>query len=431
MIGGGTVGGGVYEILMGNSGSNTALLPRLKQRRCIITKICVKSLSKPRSFHLDSSISSLVTDVSSILEDDSIELIVEVMGGTTEAKTVVLEALRRGKSVVTANKALIAEHMEEIESILKEHPESRFAYEAAVCGGIPIIQILQSCYAGDVIHQVMGVLNGTTNYCIDKMEHGSDLESALLEAQDLGFAEADPTADIEGYDIRAKIAILSKLAFGVTVSAVESIPCQGISGLKPADFEYAKLLNCSIKILGTAGRMSRFEQYDGALSVYVSPVMIPNTHVLAAAKGIGNCVAVHSTNMGICSFTGPGGGRFPAANSIVADIIRLANGTPANPFPLQSDIDIDNDYTAAFYIRIPFIDSIGIIRAVGELAEASDVSIHSILQNPIVDRLEADFCVITEECKLSQVKAFCDLLEEESDFCRAHPVYMPMLWEND
>ena len=265
---------------------------------------------------------------------------------------------------------------------------------------------------------------------IGKMEQGADFEGALMEAQDLGFAEADPTADVEGYDVRAKIAILSKLAFGVTVAPVESIPCKGITELTTIDFEYAKLLQCKIKLIGTAGRMSRFAQYDGALSVYVSPVMIPNTHLLASARGSGNCVAINSANMGTCSFTGPGTGRFPTANSVVADIVRIANNTPGSrdAFPLQSKIDVDCDYTTAFYVRIPFMDSIGIIRTVGELAEASDVSIHSILQNPIVDRMEADFCLTTEECKLSQVKSLCEDLEQQ-DFVRAPPMFMPLLWE--
>ena len=428
------MGGGVYEILMGNSGNGgSTLLPHLT-RPCIITKICVKSLSKSRSFHLDSSVSSLVTDVNSILNDESIELVVEVMGGTTEAKHVVLQALASGKSVVTANKALIAEHMHEIENAIKANPGSHFAYEASVCGGIPIIQTLQTCYSGDVIHQVMGILNGTTNYMIGKMEQGADFDGALMEAQDLGFAEADPTADVEGYDVRAKIAILAKLAFGVTVSPVEesTIPCTGISELEPIDFEYAKLLKCKIKLLGTAGRMSRFAQYDGALSVYVSPVMVPNTHLLASARGSGNCVAINSANMGMCSFTGPGAGRFPTANSVVADIVRIANNTPGSTdaFPLQSKIDVDCDYTAAFYVRIPFMDSIGIIRKVGELAEGSDVSIHSILQNPIVDRMEADFCLTTEECLLSQVKSLCNDLEQ-LDFVRAPPIFMPLLSEQE
>lgn len=428
MVGGGTIAGGICEILMGNT-LGRLQLPHLC-RPVSIPKICVKTLSKPRSFHL-SDASSLVTDMNSILNDDSIDVVVEVMGGTTLAKTVVLEAIKKGKSVVTANKELIAEHLHEIQSAMMAHPESRFAYEGAVCGGIPIVQILQSAYTADTIHTLHGILNGASNYVLGKMEEGAVFEMALMEAQEYGFAEENCLTDIEGYDARAKIAILAKLAFGVNVP-VNDIPCQGISELTPTDFEYAKLLKCTIKLLGTAGRMSRFAQYDGALAVYVSPVMIPNTHLLASARGTGNCVAINSANMGICSYTGPGSGRFPTANSVVADIVRIANNTPGSrdAFPLNTKIDLDFDYNRPFYVRIPFMDSIGIIRKVGELAEKNGVSIHSILQNPILDRMEADFCLMTEECKLSQVKALCDDLEQQTDFCRGPPLFMPLLWEH-
>lgn len=373
MVGGGTIAGGVAEIL--------GFQPPHLARSIIITKICVKNVCKPRSFHLSEE-STLVTDVNSILNDDSIDCVVEVMGGTTLAKTVVLGAIKQGKAVVTANKELIAEHMEEIQSALAETPSAKFAYEAAVCGGIPIIQVLQSAYTGDIIHSLYGICNGTANYILGQMENGAEFELALMEAQDMGFAEPDPSADVEGHDVRAKISILAKLCFGVTVP-VNEIPCQGITELTPTDFEYAKLLHCTIKLLGTAGRMSRFAQYDGALSVYVSPVMIPNSHLLASAEGTGNCVAINSANMGTCSFTGPGEGRGPAANSVVADIVRIANNTPASrdAFPLNSNLDLNFDYTRSFYVRIPFMDSIGIIRKVGELAEQNGVSIHSILQS--------------------------------------------------
>lgn len=276
---------------------------------------------------------------------------------------------------------------------------------------------------------------------LGKMEQGADYDEVLKEAQDLGYAEADPTADVEGHDVRSKIAIMAKLAFGVTV-APDTVPCKGISQITSIDFEYAKLLNTTIKLVGVAGRMSRFGEYDGALSVYVTPIMIPNAHLLASVRGSGNAIAVTSANMGTCLYTGPGAGRFPTANSVVADIVRAANNSIGMahvegkdvasladpPFSLQSTVDLDCDYTKAFYIRIPFQDTLGIIRRVGELAEQHDVSIHSILQNPILNRLEADFCVTTEECKLSQVQALCDDLEKQ-DFVRSPPVFMPMLWE--
>lgn len=181
------------------------------------------------------------------------------MGGTSLAKTVVLESLKRGKSVVTANKALIAEHLDEIHAAVEQsaHDGIRFGYEAAVAGGIPIISTLQHCYAGDIITEVGGIINGTTNYMLGKMEEGADYDEVLKEAQDLGFAETDPTADVEGHDVRAKIAILCKLAFGTTTD-VKEIPCNGITQISSVDFEYAKLLNCTIKLVGTAARQSQY-----------------------------------------------------------------------------------------------------------------------------------------------------------------------------
>lgn len=248
----------------------------------------------------------------------------------------------------------------------------------------------------------------------------------MKEAQDLGYAEADPTADVGGHDVRAKIAIMAKLAFGTTVD-VQTIPCMGVTNISVVDFEYAKSMGCTIKLVGTAVRQSEFGEHDGALSVYVSPKLVPVGHLLASAKGCGNAVAIDSANLGITSYTGPGAGRYPTANSIVSDIMRVANNScHSQPFPLSSNIEIDNDYVSAFYIRISFQDGLGIVRTVGELAQSQGVSINSILQNPIADRMNAATVVTTEPCKYSQVKTFCELIEE-ADFALSAPVFMPMI----
>jgi homoserine dehydrogenase len=170
-------------------------------------------------------------------------------------------------------------------------------------------------------------------------------------------------------------------------------------------------------------------QYDGPLSVYVAPTVVPNTHSLASARGSGNAIAVTSANMGTCSYTGPGAGRFPTANSIVADVVRVANKKAmTNPFPIKSDLDLDPNFVSAHYIRIPFQDSLGIIRTIGELAEEHGISIHAILQNPIADKMAADFCITTEDCNVSQVDGFCAAVAKE-DFCRSPPLSMPLLME--
>jgi len=430
MIGGGTVGGGVYELIMDRLKSSTDTT-----RPMIISKICVRDLHKLRDFHIDPSHTQLVSDINEVLDDDSIDLIVEVMGGTGLAKTVVLKALENKQHVVTANKALIAEHLSEIQSSLQQNSSVKFGMEAAVCGGIPVIHVLQSVYTGDVIHEIMGICNGTTNYMLGKMEEGADYDEVLKEAQNLGYAEADPTADVEGHDVRAKIAILAKLAFGTSVTPVEDIPCQGISSVSSVDFEYAKLLNCTIKLVGTASRLSQYGEHDGPLTVYVTPKLVPMTHLLASARGSGNAVAVTSANLGTNSYTGPGAGRFPTANSVVSDICRInANTCTSSPFSSQisgssSSIDIDNDYTSRFYVRISFRDSIGIIRIIGELCEKNGISIHSVLQNPIVDRMAADFVVTTESCKFSQVRSLTSDIELQ-EFSRGKPLCMPILMED-
>uniref|UniRef100_A0A7S3Q5E2 Homoserine dehydrogenase n=1 Tax=Chaetoceros debilis TaxID=122233 RepID=A0A7S3Q5E2_9STRA len=459
MFGAGTVGGGVYEIIMGRLGNHASLsLTNPSLRPCIITKICVRDVDKPRTFTIDKDITIVTTDAQCILDDEEIDIVVEVTSSGVGTVTVnananvnvnanmrdiVLGSLKRGKSVVTANKALVAECLDEINDTVREiHQQNhqcnvRFAYEAAVCGGIPIIHSLQSCFSGDIIHEIMGICNGTTNYMLGKMEEGAEYEEVLNEAQALGYAEADPSADVEGYDVRAKIYILAKLAFGITVPDLSSIPCMGITQISNVDFEYARLLGCTIKLVGTAERLSEYGEYDGALSVYVAPKVVPTSHLLASARGAGNAVAVKSANLGISSYTGMGAGRFPTANSIVADICRIASGTGASvhPFPLTltstnsnsigmdspgPGIEIDCDYLAPFYIRVSFQDELGIIRRVGEIAERQGVGISTILQNPIKDRFMADFVVTTEECRVSQVKAMCEDIGTQ-DFAHCHP----------
>ena len=366
MFGGGTVGGGVYEILLRKAG--------FASRPVVISHICVRSLDKPRDFEIDPSVTTLTTDPDVILKDESIDCVIEVMGGTTLAKKVVQQSLQHNKAVVTANKALVAECFDELHAT--KHNQT-LCYEAAVCGGIPIIQLVQSCYAGDTIREIAGIANGTTNYMLSKMEaEGVAYDAVLKEAQDLGYAEADPTADVEGHDVRAKIAILAKLAFGQTL-VVEQIPCKGISAIQEVDFANAKALGCTIKLIGKAQLLN-----DNQVSVYVSPMLLPLTHLLASAKGSGNAIAVTSDNMGLCTYTGPGAGRFPTANSIVADVVRVANGTTCCSSIPSASLELLTDYEASFYIR------------------TSSEAVPGIA----MDLVSEGYCV-TKPCKYSEVQA--------------------------
>eukprot|EP00968_Pinguiococcus_pyrenoidosus_P015309 scaffold1403_cov241-Pinguiococcus_pyrenoidosus.AAC.6 len=247
------------------------------------------------------------TNPEDILDDSSINCVVEVMGGVGLAKTVVFEALKRGKHVVTANKALVAAEMPALLELLAAKPEVAFGMEAAVCGGIPIINALQTDYLGDTVASVQGIMNGTTNFMLTKMEsEGADYGAVLAEAQALGFAEADPTADVEGYDVQAKISILAKLAYGATID-VTKVPVSGISQLSSLDFDYASSLQSTIKLIGTAAQNPE----TGAVSVYVAPTVVPNTHSLASVRGSMNSVVIQSDNLMESSYKGHGAGRYP------------------------------------------------------------------------------------------------------------------------
>lgn len=404
ICGGGVVGGGVYEILSSKFGSV-----------CKVTKVAVRSLAKPRDW--DSSGTTLTESWLEVVEDPDVDVIVEVMGGTTTARECVMKALSLGKPVVTANKALLAEYCDEIGEAAKV-----LGFEAAVCGGIPIIATLQQHLAGDEIRSVSGIMNGTTNFMLSKMEaEGADYSDVLAEAQALGFAEADPTADVEGHDVRAKIALLAKLAFGVTVD-VGVVPTAGISKIDAVDFEYAKLLGGTIRLLGTAA-------LDGdSLSVYVAPHVVPSTHVagFAAATGPTNVVSVKSEQLGVLSLSGAGAGRYPTARSIVADVIRACHDQTSAPFPPPGPAKLSSDYKAKFYVRISAKDCLGIIKTIGELAEKHKVSINAILQNPITDPNNMAFVVTTDTVAFSAVKQFAADVKN-ADFAIAEPLVINML----
>eukprot|EP00624_Nannochloropsis_granulata_P005668 evm.model.NODE_40385_length_66094_cov_35.488079.16 len=416
LVGGGTVGGGVYDIVeythqdfFRSLGANVH-----------IKKIAVKNLKKPRDFAVAAH-TNLVGDWRQVLDDPDINTVVEVMGGITEAKEVVFGAIAKGKHVVTANKALLAAYLPEIVALLKEHPEVKFGYEAAVCGGIPIIHTLQNDYLGDQVSQILGIMNGTTNFMLTKMEGGADYGEVLAEAQALGFAEADPTADVEGHDVQAKIALLAKLAFGVHVP-LDQIPTTGISSIESVDFEYAKLLNATIKLLG----MAQLSPDGAKLSVAVSPFIVPRDHAIAATNGSTNIVNISSRNLVSSAYIGPGAGRYPTANSIVSDIVRLARGLVGPPFPVDRAMPLEPDYTSRFYIRLRIQDQLGVIRVVGEIAERHGVSIYAILQNPIMDPSDINFVVTTEPARHSQIKAFSDDIEKQ-DFTKGPPLFFAFL----
>lgn len=423
IFGGGTVGGGIVEILS----KKREYFRKLSGKTIEVKKICVRDASKPRDFALPEGC-SIVTSYDDILDDDDIDVAVEVMGGTTDAKGVVMGALQRGKSVVTANKALIAKDLAEIEDVVASlDPGTQFRYEAAVCGGIPIIRSMQSDFVGDDINLMSGIINGCTNFMLTAMDRdGKSYDEALSEASDLGYAEADPTLDVGGFDARSKLKILIRLAYGMDIDE-EDISCRGITELTKIDFGYAKTLGGTIKLLGVAEK----NPATGEISAYVSPCYVTSDDPLASVSGATNAIEVISDNLVSSIYIGQGAGRYPTANSCINDIVALAKGDKTqSPFnPKDNSGKFANNYESVFFLRLSYRDQVGITRQVGEVCEKHGVSIHSLLQNPIAKNQESAFAIVTEKVQYASIiKVIAEI--EALNWCKGKPFYMPVLRED-
>lgn len=423
IVGGGTVGGGICEIIS----KKGDYLKELTGNSIEVKSICVRDTSKPRDFSVPEGC-TITDDADSIINSDEIDIVVEVMGGTTKAKDIVFNAMSNGKHVVTANKALIADCLGEIESHVFKVNEGKakedaiqFKYEAAVCGGIPIINSLQSDYPGDEVTQIAGIINGCTNFMLSGMDRdGLSYDEALAEAARLGYAEADPTLDVGGFDARSKLKILMRLAYGIDVDE-NNIPCRGIQELTSIDYDYAKKLGGTIKLLGVA------EKVGDKVSGFVSPCYIPGNDSLSSVNDATNAVEVSSSNLQRTTYIGQGAGRFPTANSCVNDIASVAKGDKtASPFNPASDCKYVQSYESVFYLRLKYKDALGITRQCGEICEKYGVSIHSILQNPITSKDDAAFVIVTEKVSNTNMKkVVADL--EELEWVQGPAFLMPVL----
>jgi homoserine dehydrogenase len=421
IVGGGVVGGGIAGIIE----SRSKALKEASGATLELKSVCVRDLKKKRDWTPPEGC-ELVDDASKIVGNKDIDLVVEVAGGTTEAKDVVFGALKAGQDVVTANKALIAAYMPEIDDLLKASPAVQFGFEAAVMGGIPIIHALQNDFVGDRISSMQGIMNGCTNFMLTKMAAtGCSYEDILGEAQELGYAEADPTLDVGGQDARSKLKILIKLAFGLEVEE-DAIPCAGITEITATDFAYAKMMGGTIKLLG----FSELSEDGKSLSAFVAPAFVPSAQVLASIGGATNAVEVMSENLGSTLLVGQGAGRFPTANSCVNDIARCAEGSckgsvGVNRAGASDDLSFTSDYSAGFYLRCEFDqDAPGITRQLGEVCEQHGVSINSMLQLPNTNA----FVIITDRTSSANMKEVVDELAAKS-WHVGTPYYMPVVPE--
>lgn len=341
ILGYGTVGSGVFEVLNTNKESIT---------RRAGEELNVKYVLDLRDFPGQPVEEVLVHDYEQIVNDPEVDIVVEVMGGVEPAYTFVKKALLAGKNVCTSNKALVAKHGRELMDIAKEK-SINFLFEASCGGGIPIIRVINSSLTGDEIDEVTGILNGTTNYMLYKMNtEGCEFDTVLKEAQQKGYAEADPTADVEGYDACRKIAILSSLAYERYFD-FEDIYTEGITKITPEDMEYAAKLGRTIKLLGTSRRLA-----DGTCYAMVAPFMLGQNSPLYSVNDVFNAVFVHGNVLGDAMFYGSGAGKLPTASAVVADVVDEAKHLHRNIMTNWSSyalklMDMD-EVEGRFFVRV-------------------------------------------------------------------------------
>lgn len=373
ILGGGTVGGALLQYLI----NERAAIVAKTGLDLEVRRVAVRSLSKDRAFPIPEE---LITDQSEQLVDDpSVELVVELMGGLEPAGDLVIRALRAGKPVVTANKELVAARGEELIKQAEEKGVS-LLFEAAVGGGIPIIRPLSESLAGERITRVLGIVNGTTNYILTRMvEEGLGFAEALEEAQNLGFAEADPTADISGADAAAKAAILASLAFGTWVS-VDTVFREGIESLQSVDLRFAADLGYTPKLLAVG------EETPEGVSVRVHPALVPLDHPLASVRGAHNAVFIEGPQVGELLFMGPGAGGGPTATAVLGDVIDAAREllaraqvAPRIRFAPGRVRDF-GEIATKWYVRLEVADAPGVLAAIAGAFGEAGVSIKSVWQ---------------------------------------------------
>ncbi|HWY69517.1 MAG TPA: homoserine dehydrogenase [Terriglobales bacterium] len=335
-----------------------------------------------------------------VLASDA-DFVVEVMGGVEPARQWVKAILQSGRSVVTANKQLIARHGAELSEIAEKH-DCQLLFGASVAGGVPVITALEHGLAGDEIQSVCGILNGTCNYILNKMEGGESFPVALEQAQRLGYAEADPTDDIAGYDTRAKLVILARVALRAEIP-LDDVVCQPVSCVDPVDFEYARELGCTIRQVGYAE-----VEADGC-SAAVEPMLVPASSPLARAQGCENVVLTDGKFGGSNAFSGPGAGGNATAVAVISDLVTLAHATNANPKTRERRaLHVSSECTARYFLRFVVRDRPGIVAAIAAALAKFEINVDAVFQKPGYDKGRLPFVVTVEACSKAKLQAALD-----------------------
>lgn len=421
LIGCGTVGGGVAKLLL----QHPERLAARAGRPLILKKVVVQSLDKPRDPIIPKDL--ITTDLRQVVLDQSIDVAVEVVGGTGWAKQAVLDLLAAGKEIVTANKAMLALHGAEVFDAARKH-ERAIAFEASVGGGIPIIAALSQGLAANQIQSLQGILNGTCNFILTAMsERGASYADVLKEAQRLGYAEADPTMDVDGTDAAHKLAILAQIAFGTAIPFA-SIDRRGISQIEQADILFAKELGYTIKLLAEAWLQDR------QLALHVAPVMLRHLTPLAQVRDAFNAIFVVGDAVGSTLYYGRGAGQMPTASAVVADIIDLAVGraqrtfqtmrlwsTAANAVRLRDPKTVPS----RFYLRLMVLDQPGVLAEVTRVLANHQISISSVIQHEAVEGPDGHVVPLVIMTHLCPTGNFLGTLD---DFAKLQSVTKPCVY---
>lgn len=387
LIGLGTVGSGVFKTLYGSNDID-------------IIKIAVKNISKPRNIEgLDRSI--LTDDAYEVVNSEA-DIIVELIGGVEPAFDLIKTAIRNGKHIVTANKELLAKRGEELFNFAEEHNKV-ILYEAAIAGGIPIIMPIKTILAGNKINHIEAILNGTTNYILTKMDiEGASYEDVLKEAQQLGYAETDPTGDVEGFDAAYKITTLATLAFRKRIK-VDNVYREGITKVRAEDMRAANELGYKIKLIASA-----YLNDEGKADVRVHPMLVSKDSTLSHINYVKNAVSLKGFPVGHITLSGPGAGEFPTASSVVGDILAITAEIGKTDYLLpmmrcnhteSAEMISISETENKYYLSLNAKNNLGVIGTIGKICENNNISVASIMQRGVSDNNTADIIVITELCK--------------------------------
>lgn len=408
LIGFGTIGAGVVEIF----NKNQDMLSKKCGKPVNLKKVADLDITTDRGVKVKQDL--LTTDVNDVLENDDIDIVIELVGGYEPAKTFILKAMQNGKHVVSANKALIAKHWEELMKTAVKN-NVRFCFEASVGGGIPVLQPLNECLAANRFEAIYGIMNGTANYILTKMtEEGSAFEDVLKEAQEKGYAEADPTFDIEGHDTAQKLIVLTKLGFGEYVPQ-EKFHVEGITKVTPEDIEFANNeLDYVIKLLGIA------KQTDEGLEIRVHPTFLPKDHLLASVNDVFNAIYLVGDFVGPVLLYGQGAGRMATASAVVGDCLDIifTEGKKISYGPVDSQVkSIKNisDVISKYYISLKAFDKPGVLKNITETLNKNGISVESITQKTSSENEAVPIVIVTHETNEENIQKAIKTLNKLED----------------